>query len=168
LKALPLAGRVWEGVRTGGPRAAPPRTPHPALRATFPRKGGRESGGDYGENSIEVPKHFVVPEAKDAISPAFQESGALGVIVDPVAMLAAVDFDEKLRIVTGDVGIIRADRYLIAEMDLRKGPAKPGAQRPLGRRHLPPEGARTGDGRWRQVRRDAKPGHQPRAPVSSK
>jgi hypothetical protein len=54
IPSLPLAGRAGEGVRAGGARGPAARTPHPALRATFPRKGGRECGGDCRQNGVEI------------------------------------------------------------------------------------------------------------------
>jgi hypothetical protein len=58
-------------------------------------KGGRESCGDRGQHSIEILQDLVVAEAKHAIAFAFQKMGARRIIVQRLAMLAAVDLDDE-------------------------------------------------------------------------
>jgi hypothetical protein len=110
-------------VRTGGPRAAAPRTPHPPLRGTFPRKGGRESGGNCGQDAVELLKNLIVPEAEDAVAAALQESAAFGIIFHRFAMLAAIDLDDEPSGVTGDIRVVRPDRHLAAKVHSWKAPA---------------------------------------------
>jgi hypothetical protein len=126
-------------VRAGGARGPAARTPHPALRATFPLKGGRQGGGYCGEDAVEVLQDFVVPEAENPIASAFEKFGALRIVAYRFLMLAAVDLDDQTGTVRREVGVIRANWYLRAKMHPRKAPPKPRAQRSLRRSHLPPE-----------------------------
>ena len=86
-------GRAGGGGAGLGRRATASRTPHPALRATFPHKGGRDCSGDHCENTVEIFHDLVVPEAEDAVALAFEETGPLRIALG--AVLATVDLDHQ-------------------------------------------------------------------------
>jgi len=58
--------------------------------------------------------HFVVPEADHGPSILREELRAL-LVIGGVYMLAAIDFDDQLRLTAGEIGGLRIDRELACE-----------------------------------------------------
>lgn len=57
-----------------------------------------EFSADRLQDTSDIPKHIVVLEPDDSITMFCQSGGALVILGDPIRMLAAIEFDHKLRV----------------------------------------------------------------------
>jgi len=103
------------GAGPRGRRAATPRTPHPALRATFSHKGRRKIGSDYSENTIQILQNLVVPEPENPIALVIQKPRPRIIMLDSLHMVTAIDFDDQFRRMRREIRKERSKRNLPAK-----------------------------------------------------
>ena len=77
--------------------------------------------GNALEYAVGVAQDVIVPEAEDAVTLRFEEEGAHTVVGSPRRVLPAIDFDDQLGRVAGEVGDIRPERDLLAPVTVREG-----------------------------------------------
>ncbi|PAV74999.1 hypothetical protein WR25_25006 [Diploscapter pachys] len=136
----------------------------------------RDNRSDRGHDAFEVPHHIGIGEADHVIAFVLEEAGAGGVAFDFGGMVVAVDFDDQSYSVRAEIGMIRAERNLTAELCLGQSLAQGPPEAAFGFAGFLTERARAGYGRGRQllplgqaVRIPPHPSHglRPRAPSLS-
>jgi hypothetical protein len=123
--ALPHQGRGWDRrsvypfkpkLRSRLRRAygdQKPSCPPPARSLDGEGLGGGdpvEIFGDHRVHALRIVQNLVVPEPQDAVPLALQEPSAARLL-----MLAAIDLDDRSRLVAGEAGNEPADRHLTAK-----------------------------------------------------
>src|SRR5690348_8150836 len=88
------------------------------------------------ENAGDVTHYVVVPEANYAETLGFDEGGAGGVLGLRGGVLTAVEFDDELGGVTGEVADVRADGDLLAPVVARQAFTKGAPEDALGIGHV--------------------------------
>lgn len=170
LTSSPRRGEGWDAGERGGAERAAYRSggnPHPTSPkrrsrqgfVSFSRSGEGLAGAgvlefeaDLFEDASDVFSKVVVPEADHGVACGFDEASAFG-IGSAVRVLAAVEFDYQLRLNTGEVHDVTADRELAAEfgaLDLTAAEALPELRFDVGRisSQSPPHGRPSFLHRW--------------------
>ncbi len=108
ISILRFPSPLWGGVRGGGL----------GLLQIGVCKGCRQTHfvANAINNTFESFKNIVVPETQDLVGVVLQNASPLGVIFQVFAVLAAVKFNNKLRIMTSEVGNVLVNTHLSAKM----------------------------------------------------
>ena len=103
---------LWGGRGGGGAR----RCANIFFSGTFDRIA------DNGQHAFEIPVDFIVPKAKDMITLTFEKFCAPCIMRGALfhTVLAAINFDNQLCHVAGEIYGIGSHRHLFAEMRGRK------------------------------------------------
>jgi hypothetical protein len=85
------------------------------------------------EHTIEIPKHFIVPEAQNEITARIQVPAAARIRCFLCIMLAAIELDDQLRIRAAEVDNEPVERFLSAEFpSIQPSIAQSEPKSPLG------------------------------------
>jgi hypothetical protein len=73
------------------------------------------------QHPINIGQNIVVPETQHTIAARLEKvsSYRIGVCLRRLPMLPAVQFDDKAKLMTGEIGVVRPDRRLSAKMRTR-------------------------------------------------
>ena len=99
---------------------------------------------DHRPRSIRIAKHLIVPEADNAIS--FALDHARSSRIGCFAVLAAVDFDDELGSVAGEIGDEMPDRNLASKVMISEALSENPPKRALGIGNFSSEATRATDG----------------------
>jgi hypothetical protein len=75
---------------------------------------------DRGNDAVDIVHHVAIGEAQHMIALGFEQTSAPGVVLFAGRMVIAIGFDDQLRAVRAEVGIVVAERDLAPEAIVRK------------------------------------------------
>jgi hypothetical protein len=78
--------------------------------------GGFQGFRNHRNNAIQISQHFVIPEAREAITLRLQPRSPRPILRSLHCMLATIDFDDKPCLMADEIHNIAADRRLLAKM----------------------------------------------------
>ena len=104
--------------------------------------------GDAVENAIRVGQYVVVPEAEDAKTTGLKETGALGIVIGRFGVLTAVQLNDELCAVAGEIREVRAQWNLFAPVVVREAGAQRTPEHALGVGHVAAKAAGTFNRAW--------------------
>ena len=75
------------------------------------------------DDAVQFLHDLVVPEAQDQKTPRFQGGGSSGVVLRPLYMLTAIQFDDQHGLAAGEIGDITVNRDLSPKLEAAEGAA---------------------------------------------
>ena len=123
----PAGGRPRSGLGAV-PLHSAPRPDHPLIAAAI--RPGR---------TVEAPQHLVVREPQDGQAEPFERVLPLGIVAPTPVVAPAVDIDDEPAGWDVEIGYVRTDRHLPADLHAERAAAQPRPQQPLRDRRLAPE-----------------------------
>jgi hypothetical protein len=72
------------------------------------------------EHAIEILEHFVVPKPEDEVTTRFQILGSTRILLSLLVVLAAVEFDDELRVWATEIDDKSVQRHLAPELQTAK------------------------------------------------
>jgi len=78
--------------------------------------GGEDSTLSHFQNAVDVRQYVVIPKSEDSITLGFQKLGPPHVTFDLSGVLTAVDLNDNLQAMTGEIDNVVTESHLPAKM----------------------------------------------------